>query len=113
MLVVIPKWNSKTIHFYAESLLEQFFGTDNFVSHPLLVSCAGQLRSRFLSALPRDRDRMPFTQVLVCGRVRLNVDAVVTHIGELFPRNRLSTAETATGNAFCVEEHGQGVAEFL
>src|SRR5262249_657876 len=55
----------------------------------------------------------PFAQILVRGRVRLNIDAVVTHVAELFPRNRLPTAQTATGNTFRVEEHGEGVAILL
>src|SRR5207249_9592598 len=45
--------------------------------------------------------------------VRLDIDAVVAHIGELFPSDRLSTPQTTTGDPFRVDEHGKGVTEFL
>ncbi len=43
---------------------------------------------------------MAFAQILVGGGVRLDIDSVITHVGELFPGDRLSTAEAAAGDAF-------------
>src|SRR5437016_7656603 len=90
MLVIISKRHSETIHFDAESLLKQFLGADHFVSYPLLVLGSGEFRPRFLPARAGERDGMPFAQVLVGRGVRLDVDAVVTHVRELFPCDRSS-----------------------
>jgi hypothetical protein len=35
---------------------------------------------------------MTFTQILMRRRVRLNVDAVIAHVGKLFPRNRFPSS---------------------
>ena len=92
MLVVIAKRHGKTIYFDAESLLEQLLAADHFVLHPLLILRSGEFRPRFLPAGAGERDRMPFAQVLMRRGVRLDVDAVVAHVRELFPCDRSSSA---------------------
>ena len=67
----------------------------------------------FIRAWFGDRDRMVFAQILVCGRVRLDVDPVVTHVTKHFPGDRLSASESATSHALGVNEHGESVAEFF
>src|SRR5437867_11528416 len=113
MVVVISERHGKTVHFDAESLLEQLFGADHFALHPLLVLGPGQFRSGPLTAWARQHYVVPFAQGLMRGGVRRNIDAVVAHVGALFPRNCLSTSQTTTGNAFRVDELGQRTPELL
>ena len=56
---------------------------------------------------------MPFAQILVRRGVRLNIHAVVAHIGELFPSDRSSSAERTPAHAFRVNEHGERIAVFF
>ena len=92
MLVVISERHSKTVHLDAESLLEQFLGADHFALHPLFILGPGQFRSGPFTAWARQHYVVPFTQVLMRGGVRLNIDAVVAHVGELFPGDRFPAA---------------------
>src|SRR6266446_3447452 len=47
-----------------------------------------------------------------CG-VRLDIDSVVTHVGELFPRDRLPAAQAASADAFRINEHREWVSKFF
>src|SRR4029077_1300979 len=87
VLVVIPKRHGKAIHFDPEPLFEQLLGADYFVLHPLLVLRASEFRPSSLPASAGEHNAMPFAQVLVSRGVCLNIDAVIPHIRELFPRN--------------------------
>src|SRR5216117_3024619 len=75
-----------------KQLLEQRLAAYDFVLHPLLILSSGEFRSRFLPAGAGERDRMPFAQVLMRRGVRLDVDAVVAHVRELFPCDRSPSA---------------------
>src|SRR4029453_13707408 len=92
VLVVISERHGKTVHFDAESLLQQLLGADYFILHPLLVLGPGEFGPRFLSARAGERDGMPFAQVLMRRGVRLDIHPVIAHIGELFPCDRSSSA---------------------
>ena len=56
---------------------------------------------------------MAFAQVLMGRGVCLYIDAVVTHVTELFPGDRFSTAQCAAAYAFGVNEHCERVAVLL
>ena len=45
--------------------------------------------------------------------MRLNINAVVAEVGELFPGNRFSSAESTAADAFSVNEHRERIAVFL
>ena len=56
---------------------------------------------------------MPLTQILVRRCVRLNINPVVAHIGELFPCDRFSSAESAPAHAFGVDKQCKGIPVFF
>src|SRR5438132_12453700 len=49
----------------------------------------------------------------MCRRVRLDIDSVVTHVGELFPRDRLPATQATSAYAFCINEHRKRVSKFF
>src|SRR5439155_10264806 len=105
VLVIIAKGHGETIHFDAEALLEQLLATNDFVSDPLLVCRSTQFRPGSLSAGSGQHYVVAFAQILMCRRVRLDIDSVVTHVGELFPRDRLPATQATSAYAFCINEH--------
>src|SRR5437870_2519029 len=113
VLVIIAKGHGETIHFDAEALLEQLLATNDFVSDPLLVCRSTQFRPGSLSAGSRQHYVVAFAQILMCRRVRLDIDSVVTHVGELFPRDRLPATQATSAYAFCINEHRKRVSKFF
>src|SRR4029077_5784165 len=77
VLVIIPERYSKAIHFDAQPLLEQLLGADHFVLYPLLIWRPSYFRPGSFPAGTSQHDHMPFAQVLMRRRMRLNVHAVV------------------------------------
>ena len=56
---------------------------------------------------------MPFAQVLMGRGVCLNIDPVITHVTELFPRDRFPAAQCAAAHAFGVNKHCERIAVLL
>src|SRR5213082_3702109 len=65
----------------SKELLEQFLGTDNFISDPLLVFGPGQFCPGSLPAGGSQHYIMSLAQVLMRRSMRFDIDSVVTHIG--------------------------------
>ena len=105
VLVVIAKRDGETIDFDGQPLLEELLAPDHFVLQPLLVFRA----ARFLFI----DDVVALAQILVRGRVRLDIDAGVTHFRELLPGDRLAPAEMAAAHAFGVNEKSKRIVELL
>src|SRR5438552_13874502 len=80
---------------------------------PLLVLRPGQFLSRPLPAGGSQHDVMPLAQVLMRCGVRLDIDPVVTHVGELFPGDRLPAAEATAAYAFRINKHREWVSKFF
>src|SRR5258707_15159238 len=80
---------------------------------PLLVCSSGQFRSGPLPAGSSQHYIMPFAQVLVRSGMRFDIDSVVTHVGELFPRDRLSAAQASSAYALGINEHRERVSKFF
>src|SRR5262249_57500837 len=66
-----------------------------------------------LAAGLNHRDRVPFAQILVRRCVRLNINAVIAELAELFPCDRFSSAECTSAHAFGVDEQSERIAEFF
>src|SRR6266404_153439 len=113
VLVVIAKRNREAIYFDREPLLEQLFAADDFVLQPLLIFGASQFLLGPFTVRFHYHDGVTLAQILVCRGVRFDVDPVVAHVAQHLPGNGLTTAQTRSGNAFGVNEHREGVAEFF
>src|SRR5947208_4480629 len=104
MVVVISERHGKTIHLNAEALFEQFLATDDFILHPFFIVGPSQLFPASFSAWLNHGDVVPFAQVLVRRCMGLNINAIVAEVGELFPCDRFSSAESTSAHAFRVDE---------
>ena len=105
VLIVKSVGHGEAIHLDAKSLFEQLFATDDLVLEPLLIFRWTQSLTGNLVVW--------FAQVLMRGRVRLDVDAGISHLGELFPRDRLASAEMTAAHAFGVNKHREWIAVFF
>ena len=105
MLVVETVGHGEAIHFHAEFLFHRLLGAGDFVLEPLLVLGRAQFFLGYFVVRP--------PQILVRGRVPLNVDIGVAHLRELVPAHRFATAEVPRLNAFGVDEERDGVVEFF
>src|SRR5262249_53926493 len=103
VLVVISERHRKAIHLDAETLFEELLGTDDLVLNPFFIIGPGELLFASFAVL-NDHYRVPFAQILVRRRMRLNIDAVVAHIRELFPRDCFSSAQRAAAHTFSIDE---------
>ena len=63
---------------------------DDFILQPLLVFRPVNF---VLVRDPRRKYALPLAQILMRRGVRLDIDSVVAHVGELLPRDRFAAAE--------------------
>src|SRR6266481_7366307 len=80
---------------------------------PLLVCRSGQFRSGPLPAGSSQHYIMPFAQVLMRSGMRFDIDSVVTHVGELFPRDRLPATQASSTSASGINEHRERVSKLF
>ena len=105
VLVVETVGHREAIHFHTEFLFDHLLGAGDLVLEPLLVLGRAQFFLGYFVVRP--------PQILVRGRVPLNIDTGIAHLRELVPAHRFAAAEVPRLDAFGVNEERDGVVEFF